>query len=92
MLQVDIREAAYVLALAGTRGLAYNNRAPSAGSINASLSALRDLSADAVFLTNGDWKHSGSCTWSPLSTATFDCGVIGYDSTNAFIFWVEEED
>jgi hypothetical protein len=28
----------------------------------------------------------------PTTSATFDCGVIGFDRENAFIFWVEEED
>ncbi len=27
-----------------------------------------------------------------LTSATFDCGLIGFDRDRAFIFWVEEED
>jgi len=50
------------------------------------------LAADAVFLGNGSWQPGGSMTWTPMSEATFDCGVIGYDAGSAFIFWVEEED
>lgn len=46
----------------------------------------------AIFLSNGLWGLESQCSWHPLTSATFDCGVIGYDANNAFIFWVEEED
>ncbi|HSJ77979.1 MAG TPA: hypothetical protein VK913_04510, partial [Erythrobacter sp.] len=50
------------------------------------------LSDEAVFFSNGHWGHDKDNSWSPLSSATFDCGVIGYDGEIGFIFWVEEED
>jgi hypothetical protein len=92
MTQLTKRQAAYVLALAGTRGLAYNSKHPSTGNVEAALVALNDLSNTAIFLSNGTWKQGESCAWNSLSSATFDCGVIGYDQANGFIFWIEEED
>jgi hypothetical protein len=92
MTSLDKRQAAYVLALAGTRGLAYYTKPPSKGVVDEALDALNDLSGDAVFLSNGVWGPGGSRAWNPLSSATFDCGVIGYDGTDAFIFWVEDYD
>ncbi len=55
-------------------------------------SALNDLHEDATFLSNGHWQEGGSRSWNPLTTATFDCGLIGFDGEHAFIFWIEEED
>lgn len=92
MTQLTRAEAAYVLALAGTRSLAYGNEAPSERLIAQAADALKVLSGKAVFLTNGDWQPDKNHAWNPLSAATFDCGVIGYDEATAFIFWIEEED
>jgi hypothetical protein len=92
MTRLERRAAAFVIARAGTRGLAHPSKAPSAGSVNEAFGALAELSDDAVFLSNGNWHEGGSTGWSPISTATFDGGVIGYDRSRAFIFWVEEED
>ncbi|HQS98234.1 hypothetical protein [Novosphingobium sp. 17-62-19] len=92
MTQLNWSEAAYVLALAGTRSLAYGNKPPSDGVIAQAADALKVLSGKTVFLTNGDWLPGRNHAWTPLSASTFDCGVIGYDETTAFIFWIEEED
>lgn len=54
--------------------------------------ALNDIDGDATFLSNGMWEKGGSQSWNPLTTATFDCGLIGFDGERAFIFWAEEED
>lgn len=86
------KQAAHVLALAGTTNLAYGDLSPSDGSIAATKDALKDMAGDTVFLSNALWEKSAGLSWIPLTTATFDCGVIGYDRENAFIFWVEEED
>lgn len=54
---------------------------------------------DAAFLTNGEfppatpekadgWRGS----WTPLTDATFDTGVVAVDSARAGLLWVEDED
>ena len=50
------------------------------------------MTFDAAFYSNGMWDPELPMSWSPMTSATFDCGLIGHDSENAFIFWVEEED
>lgn len=92
MVGLSRTEAAYVLALAGTRSLAYLNKPPSVGVVRQAKHAFDALSDKAVFFSNGHWGHGKNNSWSPLSSATFDCGVIGYDGEIGFIFWVEEED
>jgi len=88
---LDKDEAAYVLALAGTVSLAYGPPSPRQGYVAEAKAALEDLAEDAVFLCNGRWEND-SPSWNPMTSATFDCGLIGFDRENAFIFWVEEED
>ena len=85
------RQAAHVLAVAGTTSLPYENRAPSAAEVDHAAQALNELGARFMFLSNGSWEPE-QAMWTPLTTATFDCGLIGYDDEKAFIFWVEEED
>ena len=85
-------QAAHVLAVAGTTSLAYDRPDPSDDAIHLAGQALADLSAGAVFLSNGLWVPGASASWTPLTAATFDCGIIGFDATHGFIFWVEEED
>jgi hypothetical protein len=89
--QIDRGDAAHVMAIAAFAGIAYGRPKASAGQIAECRSALRDMDETAVFWTNGDWTND-NLSWRPLSKATFDCGVIGYDDRHAFIFWVEEED
>ena len=92
MVFLDRAAAAHVLAVAGTTSLAYGKPTPSAGFVRDAKAALADLADDASFLSNGHWKEGDPTGWSPLTSATFDCGVIGFDRDNAFIFWVKEED
>ncbi len=92
MVVLDRTAAAHVLAVAGTTSLAYGKPSPSAGHVRDAKEALADLADDATFLSNGHWKEGDSIGWNPLTSATFDCGLIGFDCDNAFIFWVEEED
>ena len=84
-------QAAHVLAVAGTVGLAYHRWIPREGALKEARKALKDMGHDAVFLSNGLWSE-GANSWNPMSSATFDCGLIGFDAEKAFIFWVEEED
>jgi hypothetical protein len=88
---LDRSQAAHVLAVAGTTSLAYGRPVPREGDRKEAAEALRDLGEGASFFSNGVWQGE-SHGWRPLTSATFDCGVIGYDDRNAFIFWVEEED
>jgi len=92
MIFLDRAHAARVLALAGTTSLAYGERSPSTRSFQDAKEALNDLAPDATFLSNGQWSADAPLGWNPITSATFDCGVIGFDHENAFIFWVEEED
>lgn len=94
MIPVDRAKAASILAYVASRSLAYEPfRTASEGVRMSVLDALADLSPTARFFTNGDWgAGSPSTTWQPLSTATFDAGVLGFDDDNAFIYWREEED
>ena len=92
LIAIDRNQAAHVLAVAGTTSLAYGNYSPSKGRSEEAREALRELKGDAIFLSNGLWGAGGTIGWNPLTDATFDCGVMGYDAARAFIFWVEEED
>ena len=92
MVSLDRGQAAHVLAVAATTSLAYGNADPSNAQVAESYEALGDLHADATFRSNGLWAPDGPRSWNALTDATFDCGVMGWDSENAFIFWVEEED
>ena len=92
LVRLDLDQAAHVLAVAGTTSLAYGKFSPSKGRFEEAKKALKVLKADAVFLSNSLWRPGASNLGNPLSSATFDCGVIGYDKVSAFIFWVEEED
>ena len=92
MVALDKAGAAHVLGVAGTTSLAYGRPIPRAGIVRDAKAALAELAADATFLSNGYWLESNAIAWQPLTSATFDCGVIGFDDENAFIFWVEEED
>jgi hypothetical protein len=92
LVHLDRDQAAHVLAVAGTTSLAYGNYSPSRGRFEDARDALKELGDDAVFFSNGLWRPATSNTWHRFTTATFDCGVIGYDASSAFIFWVEEED
>lgn len=91
MVTIDRSAAAHVLAVAGTTSLAYGSYSPSAGFVREAKAALTDIADDAVFLSNGLWAGD-AFSWVSMTSATFDCGVIGFDSENAFIFWAEEED
>lgn len=93
LLHLTREQAARVLALAGTISLAYGNYSPRTSYVKDALEALGDLTDDATFISNGTWKADTGATWTTrLTNATFECGVMGYDATHAFIFWVEEED
>ena len=92
MVRLSRSDAAHVLAVAGTTSLAYGEPSPAKHAVDSAALALDDLAIDAVFLSNGRWRSNAPIEWSPATSATFDCGLIGYDRENAFIFWVAEED
>lgn len=92
MVALTLPEAAHVLAVAATTSLAYGNRPPSSGALAQAKHALGLLKRPAAFLSNGRWLSGPTTSWTPLTTSTFDCGLIGYDDECAFVFWVEEED
>lgn len=52
------------------------------------------FSADAEFLTNGYLWLSNEDTsgWTPLTSATFDTGIVAVDDVAAGILWVTDED
>jgi hypothetical protein len=92
LVRLNREEAAHVLAVAGTTSLAYGRAAPRQSSLEDSKCALGDLADSATFIGNGRWEDAPCVSWTPLTNATFECGVMGFDSAHAFIFWVEEED
>lgn len=92
LVRLNRAEAALVLAVAGTTSLAYGRASPRLSWVVDAKHALSDLAEDATFISNGRWEDAPSISWTPLTNATFECGVIGFDSEHTFIFWVEEED
>lgn len=92
LFRLTWREAAHVIAVAGTTSLAYGSNDPDQYWIDEAARALRWLGHDAIFLGNGFSNGAMAAGWNPLTCATFDSGVIGYDARTAFIFWVEDED
>jgi hypothetical protein len=86
MVRLNRGQAAHVLSVAGTIILAHERPVPKTSRVNSTLEALGDLADGATFLSNGLWEAGASLSWNPLTSASFDCGVIGYDATNAFIF------
>lgn len=91
LVRLTHRQAAHVLAVAATTSLAYGPPIPKEARRKEAMDALRDLAGDAIFFGNGLWE-ADFVAFTPISAATFDCGLLGYDSTHAFIYWVEEED
>ena len=92
LMSLTRAQAAHVLAVAGTTSLAYGRADPRRGALAEAAEALAELGPTAVFLANGRWQEGPSLSWMPLTDATFECGVIGWDDQHAFVFWVEEED
>ena len=93
LIEVDARRAAELLAFFASISLAYGPYKVKEGLRRQAAEALRDLADNARFFTNGTWlAEAGGTGWTPLSNATFDGGVIGFDDDHAFIYWVEEED
>lgn len=92
LVSLDREQATHVLAVAGTTSLVHGSYSPSKEELKNAREALKELNDDAVYLSNGLWGLRGPISWNPFTTATFDCGVIGYDRSRAFIFWAEEED
>ena len=92
IIRLQRSEAAHVLAVAGATSLAYGQPLPPSGALKEAKNALADLNGNAIFFSNGYWEAGSLQSWSPVTAATFDCGVIGFDDACAFVFWVEEED
>jgi hypothetical protein len=92
MIRLNRSEAAHVLAVAGATSLAYGEPLPPSGVLKEAKSALADLNDNAIFFSNGRRGAGPPQGWNPVTTATFDCGIIGFDDACGFVFWVEEED
>ncbi|WP_169798305.1 hypothetical protein [Sphingomonas soli] len=88
---VSLSDAAYVLAVAATTSLAHHS-APKPHAVSEAKQALAELRDRPVWLANGWMPGQTNTWWMPLTGATFDCGIIGWDAQNAFIFWAEEVD
>jgi hypothetical protein len=93
LISLSRKQAARTLSFVATRSLVWHvGGEPPEANVKDVLEALKDLEDTAAFFSNGAWAPPGLPSWSPVSNATFDGGVLGYDATHAFIFWVEEED
>jgi hypothetical protein len=84
----SLTDAAHVLATAATTSLPLFSE-PKPQAVAEAKEALRELRDRPVWIVNG-WLPDHQ--WVSLTSATFDCGVIGYDAQNAFIFWTEAGD
>ncbi|RDE07350.1 hypothetical protein [Sphingomonas aracearum] len=91
LVSLNREEAARALAVAAG-SLAYGDYRPDPAVHALATVALAPFGNDATFLSNGHWDERRGIEWTPLSDATFDAGVIGWDARRAFILWVEEED
>jgi hypothetical protein len=93
--RVDRSEARAVLGGLLRTTLAYDSKwldATNAGQVaDAFLSC---FSEDAAFLTNGElWRRDEvPRSWTPLTSATFDTGLIGVDGDRAGLVWFLDED
>ena len=77
------------------RTLAYNTKWVNASKARRVADAfVACFSSDAAFLTNGYLWVSREDTngWTPLTTATFDTGIVAVDDVAAGILWVTDED
>lgn len=93
LIEVDRRRAAELMAFFSSVSLAYGSYKVKEGPRRQAVQGLKDLTDAARFFTNGTWlAEANGGSWAPLSDATFDGGVIGFDDDCAFIYWVEEED
>ena len=90
---VSWQDAATIMAKCAT-GLAYSSHQRQSVAQDMTL-ALKDLAGNAQFFTNVHFGSEGFDTgysWTSMSSATMDAGVIGFDDHIAFIFWAEDED
>jgi hypothetical protein len=89
-------DARAVLLLVLERSLAYNVATMSRANATELADAFLEHAQDAaVFFTNGD-RASGSMSygesWTPLTEATFDGGLVAVDGSHAAMLWIEDED
>lgn len=80
-----------------SRDLAYNVAVMKAEKARDCADRFLGLFTDARYYTNGDlgWKHvhgPGSAGWTPITSATFDTGVIAVATSLIGILWVQDED
>jgi hypothetical protein len=97
---ISREEARAALAAVLTHDMAYEGECMSP-SVAASFveEFLVGFDSGAVFLTNGEFppfsptKPAGwRGSWTPLTEATFDTGVVAVDAARAGLLWVEDED
>jgi hypothetical protein len=85
---LSLANAAELLAQISTQSLAHEfPRPPDPALVNEIAQSLAVLGGDAKFATN----REGS-TWYPLSKATFDVGLVGFNGSWGFAICFEEED
>ncbi len=94
-VSVDAATAQSVIESILQRTLAYDSEwvAPEQARAVAS-SFVACFADDADFWTNGElWRRDGAPRgWSPLTSATFDTGVVAVDDTSVGMLWVTDED
>ncbi|MEM5516499.1 hypothetical protein WNY37_06030 [Henriciella sp. AS95] len=100
--QIDRRTAARVMAYLQEQSLAHGDRRFTETRASEMLGMLTELGPSAQFWSNS--RHSdfeddtptftpdNAWMWIGLSDVCFDTGVIAFNDTTGFIFWVEEDD
>lgn len=100
--KISRRTAARVLAYVQKESLAYGQRRYREGLARNMFGMLGELGPDAQFWSNSHhsdfepaspaFTPDNAWMWIGITNATFDTGVIAFNDTTGFIFWVEEED
>lgn len=94
MIQLDANSAKVVLAtLLGRSFIGHGDCIPGARAQELADAFVADVGGQsATFYTNGDWQEPMPRSWTPLTDAVFDGGVIAIGPTIAACVWIEEDD
>jgi hypothetical protein len=94
MIQLDAKSAKIVLVTFLSRSFAgHGDCIPSARAQELADAFVADVGGQAAtFYTNGYWEEPTPRSWTPLTDAVFDGGLIAIGSSIAACVWIEEDD